>query len=66
MSFTADSIGGSYKHSIRTVGNGFGLPTNQPSYNGKILFSDIASNLNNHDINLLQPYIAVYFWHRIS
>ena len=66
MSFAPNSKGGSYIHKIRTISNSYGLDAGPIGYSGKILFSDIATNLENHNINLLSPYITVSVWQRIA
>lgn len=66
MSFTANSEGGSYVHKIRTISNSYGLDAGPIGYSGKILFSDTASNLESHNIDLLNPYIVLNIWRRIS
>lgn len=66
MSFTANSTGGLYNHSMVRDDIGY-------IYYGALLNSN-GNQMGVHDHNknmkteipLLQPYITVYFWHRIK
>lgn len=66
MSFTANSTGGIYNHSMVRDDIGY-------IYYGALLNSN-GNQIGVHDHNknmktkipLLQPYITVYFWHRIK
>ena len=67
MSFTANSTGGIYNHSMVRDDIGY-------IYYGALLNSNgNQMGVHDHDgkmkkakIPLLQPYITVYFWHRIK
>ena len=66
MSFTANSTGGEYNHSIVRGDIGY-------IYYGALLNSNgNQMGIHDHDKNmktkipLMQPYITVYFWHRIK
>ena len=66
MSFTANSTGGEYNHSIVRGDIGY-------IYYGALLNSNgNQMGVHDHDKNmktkipLMQPYITVYFWHRIK
>ena len=66
MSFTANSTGGEYNHSIVRGDIGY-------IYYGALLNSNGNQiGIHDHDKNmktkipLMQPYITVYFWHRIK
>ena len=66
MSFTANSTGGEYNHSIVRGDIGY-------IYYGSLLNSNgNQMGVHDHDKNmktkipLMQPYITVYFWHRIK
>ena len=66
MSFTANSTGGLYNHSMVRDDIGY-------LYYGALLNSN-GNQMGVHDHNknmktkipLLQPYITVYFWHRTA
>lgn len=66
MSFTAGSTGGLYRNGVRTISNSYGLDAGIVGYSGKLLFSDIASNLNTHYFDNKPPYISVYIWKRAA
>lgn len=66
MSFTANSTGGLYNHSMVRDDIGY-------IYYGALLNSNgNQMGVHDHDksmktkIPLLQPYITVYFWHRTA
>lgn len=66
MSFTAESTGGSYNYSMSRNDIGYLYYGALLNSNGNQMGVHDHNNKMNTKIPLLQPYITVYFWHRIK